>query len=97
MKGNTIKMVKYVSKALQSSRARLFTLCCVVGCVVLGAVPTFALATSESEGAKAVKEAATKVSEEGQTIIIAVLTGLVALIALAIILPKAIGFIRRFI
>lgn len=96
MKGNTIKMVKYVSKALQSSRARLFTLCCVVGCVVLGAVPTLALAT-ESEGAKAVKEATTKVSEEGQTIIIAVLTGLVALIALAIILPKAIGFIRRFI
>jgi hypothetical protein len=55
-----------------------------------------ALAT-ESEGAKAVKTATGLVSTEGIEIIIAVLTGLVGLIALSIVLPKAIGFIRRFI
>lgn len=51
----------------------------------------------ESEGAKKVKEVTTSVSTEGVEIILAVLGGLVALIALSIILPKAIGFIRRFI
>jgi hypothetical protein len=55
-----------------------------------------ALAT-ESEGSKKVKEVTTNVSTEGVEIILAVLGGLVALIALSIILPKAIGFIRRFI
>ena len=55
-----------------------------------------ALAT-ESEGSKKVKEVTTSVSSEGVEIILAVLGGLVALIALSIILPKAIGFIRRFI
>lgn len=51
----------------------------------------------ESEGSKKVKEVTTNVSTEGVEIILAVLGGLVALIALSIILPKAIGFIRRFI
>lgn len=61
---------------------------------VVVAVP--ALAT-ETEGAKKVKEVTTSVSSEGVEIILAVLGGLVALIALSIILPKAVGFIRRFV
>ena len=70
--------------------------------VVFLAVVVFCMTTVEalaieSEGAKKVKEVTTSVSGEGVEIIIAVLGGLVALIALSIILPKAIGFIRRFI
>jgi hypothetical protein len=64
--------------------------------VVSAFVVAPALAT-ESEGSKKVKEVTTSVSTEGVEIILAVLGGLVALIALSIILPKAIGFIRRFI
>jgi hypothetical protein len=59
-------------------------------------VPAVSLAT-ESEAEKKVKEVTTQVSSEGVNIIIAVLAGLVALIALSIVLPKAIGFIRRFV
>lgn len=62
-------------------------------CLVVSAP---ALATP-SEGAEKVKEVTTKVSAEGVEIILAVLGGLIALIALTIVLPKAIGFIRRFI
>jgi hypothetical protein len=68
----------------------------VMALVVSAFVAAPALAT-ESEGSKKVKEVTTTVSTEGVEIILAVLGGLVALIALAIILPKAIGFIRRFI
>lgn len=60
------------------------------------ALPAGALAV-ESEGAKKIKEVTTSVSGEGTEIILAVLGGLVALIALTIVLPKAVGFIRRFI
>jgi hypothetical protein len=68
----------------------------VIALVISAFVAAPALAT-ESEGSKKVKEVTTTVSSEGVEIILAVLGGLVALIALAIILPKAIGFIRRFI
>lgn len=68
----------------------------VMALVVSAFVAAPALAT-ETEGAKKVKEVTTTVSTEGVEIILAVLGGLVALIALAIILPKAVGFIRRFI
>lgn len=86
-------MVRIITDACKRMRAAYIVL--VVGLASL-IVPGTALAT-ESAGAKAVKEVTTSVSTEGVEIIVAVLTGLVALIALAIVLPKAIGFIRRFI
>jgi hypothetical protein len=74
-------------------RAAMLTACVFVLCLV-AVSPALAV---ESEGAKKVKEVTTSVSAEGIEIILAVLGGLVALIALTIVLPKAIGFIRRFI
>lgn len=89
-------MVRVVVTALKSVRTRLSILTVSAIAVALSVVPATAGAI-ESEGAKKVKEVTTTVSSEGTEIIIAVLGGLVALIALAIVLPKAVGFIRRFI
>lgn len=55
-----------------------------------------AMAT-ESEGATKIKEVATSVGTEGVTIILAVLGALVSLIAISIILPKAVRWIKRFV
>jgi uncharacterized membrane protein YjjB (DUF3815 family) len=63
---------------------------------IMVAVPSAALAT-ETETEKGVHEIATNVSTEGVQIILAVLAALVALIVAVIVIPKAIGFIRRFV
>lgn len=81
---------------MTSIKARWAALCVTVSFVTLAALPGGALAV-ESEGTKKIGEVTTKVSSEGTEIILAVLGGLVALIALVIVLPKAVGFIRRFI
>lgn len=83
-------------KFLRNVRTRWLLACASVAAFILGALPAGALAI-ESEGAKSVKTITTQVSGEGVEIILAVLGGLVALIALTIVLPKAVGFIRRFI
>jgi hypothetical protein len=88
------KMFSTVQALGSKARTAVFAVCLAV--VVSVAVASPALATP-SEGAEKVKEVTTKVSSEGIEIILAVLGGLVALIALTIVLPKAIGFIRRFI
>lgn len=75
------------------TRGRTF----LVVLAVAALVPAGSALAVESEGAKKVKEVTTLVSIEGVEIILSVLGGLVALIALTIVLPKAIGFIRRFI
>lgn len=85
----------YVLKALRASVTRARVFCTVLALAVF--VPAASALAVESEGAKKVKEVTTSVSSEGTEIILAVLGGLVALIALTIVLPKAIGFIRRFI
>jgi hypothetical protein len=91
MKGN--KMYKF----LTASRNRVAgVLAAVAAFATLLIVPAAGLAV-ESEGAKDVKTITTQVSSEGTEIILAVLAGLVTLIALVIVLPKAVGFIRRFI
>jgi hypothetical protein len=64
--------------------------------VILGALPSSALAV-ETEGETKVHEVASQVGSEGITIVLAVLGALVGLIALVIILPKAVKFIKRFI
>ena len=58
--------------------------------------PAASLATEGATSTK-VKEIATTVGTEGVEIILAVLTALVTLIVAVIIIPKAIGFIRRFV
>ena len=85
--------MKFLSKYLTKTRAAYVTVCAVV----MSAFVVAPALAEESAGAKKVKEVTTTVSTEGVEIILAVLGGLVALIALAIILPKAVGFIRRFI
>jgi hypothetical protein len=66
----------------------------VFGAMVAG--PASAMAT-ESETTKKVGEVASKVGTEGVEIVLVILTALVALIVAIIIIPKAIGLIKRFI
>lgn len=79
-----------------ASKSRTMYVSFAAAMAVLLVGPAASLAV-ESEGAKSVKTITTQVSSEGSEIILAVLAGLVALIALVIVLPKAVGFIRRFI
>jgi hypothetical protein len=58
--------------------------------------PVGALAT-ESEATKGVKKVAEGVSSEGVEIVLAILGALVAILVAVIIIPKAIGLIKRFI
>jgi len=96
IKENKVKsLINTLRSAVQTTRYQFLAVCVFV-VASLGVLPALAGAT-ETEGEKKVGEVASKVGEEGVTIILAVLTALVALIALVIILPKAIGFIRRFI
>jgi hypothetical protein len=88
-KGKVKEMFKLV-------KSKYLAVCAMVAAFALAALPASALAI-ESEGTKKIGEVTTKVSGEGTEIILAVLGGLVALIALVIVLPKAVGFIRRFI
>lgn len=72
----------------------LVALCIAVAMTAV--MPVLALAT-ETETESKIKAVTTQVATEGVSIILAVLTGLVALIAAVIIIPKAVGFIRRFV
>jgi hypothetical protein len=85
-------MKKFFTKA----HSKYVALCSVLALALMALVPGAALAT-ESPTAEKVKEVATKVSSEGVEIILIVLTALVTLIVAVIIIPKAIGFIRRFV
>ena len=58
--------------------------------------PAVSLA-EESETTKKVTTVATNVGTEGVEIVLAILTALVALIVAVIIIPKAVGLIKRFI
>jgi hypothetical protein len=89
-------MVARIVSYLTRARAVYLAVCVACMGAVFAAVPMAALAV-ESEGEKEVKKVTEQVSSEGIVIILAVLAGLVGLIAMAIILPKAVGFIKRFI
>jgi len=54
-------------------------------------------ALAESEATKGVKKVAEGVSSEGVEIVLAILGALVAILVAVIIIPKAIGLIKRFI
>jgi hypothetical protein len=83
-------------KLLKSGRSRLSALAFLVAALVIGALPALAGAV-ETPTEEGVKKAGESVSSEGVTIIIALLSAMVALIVAVIVIPKAIGFIRRFI
>ena len=59
--------------------------------------PVAAMATEESAATKGVKKVAEGVSSEGVEIVLAILGALVAILVAVIIIPKAIGLIKRFI
>jgi hypothetical protein len=89
------KLVLVVRRAYTQFSVRVVGMCALVFSALLVG-PAGALAT-ESAGETKVKEVATQVSSEGVSIILAILGALVTLIALVIILPKAVKFIKRFI
>lgn len=67
---------------------------CTAGLVVT--MPAIASAEA-GETKEKVKEVATKVGSEGVEIVLAILTALIALLVAVIIIPKAVGLIKRFI
>jgi len=69
----------------------------VASAAVLPAIASATETEAEKHAGEKITEATTKVATSGETYILLVLTGLVGLIALVIILPKAISFIKRFI
>lgn len=78
------------------SRVRTFCVLCIAAVSASVVVAAPALATG-SETKEKVGEVAGKVGSEGVEIVIAILTALVALIVAIIIIPKAVGLIKRFI
>lgn len=84
------------SKMLGTPRRFVAFAAAALAASVVVALPGMALAT-ETPTEEGVKTIATNVSTEGVKIILIVLTALVALIVAVIVIPKAIGFIRRFV
>ncbi len=93
-------MVERISRAFTRMSAvvhfRVVAATMAVAGVVFGAMPALASATPTETETK-LEELSSKISTEGVKLILIVLTALVALIAAVIIIPKAIGFIRRFV
>lgn len=85
-----------LKSCLKSARLRVAFVAASLAALVMASVPMAALAV-ESETEKKIGTVTTQVSSEGVAIVIAVLGGLAALIAAIIIIPKAIGMIKRFI
>jgi hypothetical protein len=70
----------------------------VAFCTAALVVTMPAIAAAEAgETKEKVKEVATKVGSEGVEIVLAILTALIALLVAVIIIPKAVGLIKRFI
>lgn len=78
------------------SRAKWAAVVAYLGVATVMLLPGAALAT-ESATEEKLKTVTTQVSSEGVSIVLAILAGLVALIAAIIIIPKGIAMIRRFI
>jgi hypothetical protein len=86
-----------MSRFLVSVRTRYVALVAFVAAFLTLAVSPLAALAVETETEKKIGTVTTQVSSEGVSIVLAVLAGLAALIAAIIIIPKAIGMIRRFI
>ena len=83
-------------KLIGKINAKWSALCLAVAVAVPLLIPGAALAV-ESPTEEKLKTVTTQVSSEGVSIVLAILAGLVALIAAIIIIPKGIGMIKRFI
>ena len=90
------RFMSYLVNMVTKSRTRMLAFGASIGAGLMVALPSASLAT-ETETEKGVHEVATKVSEEGVVIVLAVLTALVGIIVAIIIIPKAIALVRRFI
>lgn len=88
-------IVRLPARAFTSARVAVASVAAFCAAALIVAFPVAALAESETE--KKIGTVTTQVSTEGVSIVIAVLGGLAALIAAIIIIPKAIGMIKRFI
>ena len=84
-----------MKRLFDSINTKYLAVCAGVAAFAL-TLPGVAMAT-ESEAAKGVGEAATKVNTEGEAIVIKVLLAVVGLIVFFIIVPKAIKFIKRLV
>ena len=78
------------------TRAKVGAGALAVAGLILAAGPMAALAT-ESATEEKLHTVTSQVGSEGVSIVLAILGGLVALIAAIIIIPKGIGMIKRFI
>ena len=90
-------IVRLPARAFTSARVAVASVAAFCAAALIVAFPVAALALAESETEKKIGTVTTQVSTEGVSIVIAVLGGLAALIAAIIIIPKAIGMIKRFI
>jgi hypothetical protein len=82
---------------LKSIHSKYLAAGAFVGAAVMVAFPAAALATESGTAASGVKTVAANVGSEGVEIVLAILTALVGLIVAVIIIPKAVGLIKRFI
>lgn len=89
-------MFKSLVNALKSARTRVYMACSVVSAALFVALPAAAGATATPTETK-VGEIATSVGTEGVEIVLAILAALVSLLVAIIIIPKAVGLIKRFI
>ena len=89
-------LVSFPKRAVTKTRLVVASVATVVAAALVAVLPVAALAT-ESETEKKLHEVTTQVGTEGVAIVLAILGGLVALIAAIIIIPKGIGMIKRFI
>lgn len=90
------RVTKLMRKFVQGTKARYLALSVALTAGVLGAAPASSLATEGATATK-VKEIATDVGTEGVEIVLGILAALVTLLVAIIIIPKAVGLIKRFI
>jgi hypothetical protein len=92
----SLLVVSTPRKYVNSFHRKTLAVSAFLAAATLAAMPAASLAT-ETPTEEKLKTVTTQVSGEGVSIVIAVLAGLAALIAAIIIIPKAIGLIKRFI
>lgn len=88
--------IRAFSAVRQSVNRRTVAVSTFVAGAVLAAIPASSLAT-ETPTEEGIKTLTTTVSSEGVEIILAILTGLAALIVAVIVIPKGIALIKRFV
>lgn len=90
------KVTKFMRAVVSSTKARYLSVCVALTAAVLASAPASSLATEGATATK-VKEIATDVGTEGVEIVLGILAALVTLLVAIIIIPKAVGLIKRFI